>query len=233
MPRIIDLTQLFENGMPGFRLRDKTGQLKEFSASIRPFLTHEESKPNYQGQASFEITEVSFQTSVGTYLDAPRHRYEGMGDIASLELSTLIAPGIVIDARHCGPDRPLSADDLPSADSLAGRAVLINFGWDQHWGTDQYRDFPYVDRGGLQYLLDAGISLFGVDTINADCPRDLERPAHTWFLKNRIHIVENLTGLAALHQVAFRFFAIPLKVREAAAFPIRAFAEISDADAGP
>lgn len=226
MPQFIDLTQTFENGMPGFRMRDKAGKLTEFTASIRPFLTHEESRPNYQGRASFEISQASFQTSIGTYLDAPRHRHEGMGDIASLELSTLISPGVVIDARHCTPVRPLSVDDLPPAESLAGRALLINFGWDRHWGSERYYEFPYVDRPGLQYLLDARISLFGVDALNADCPQDLDRPAHTWFLKNNIHIVENLTGLDQLHDRSFRFFAIPLKVRDAAAFPIRAFAEI-------
>ncbi|WP_420347626.1 cyclase family protein [Pelagibius sp.] len=227
MPQIIDLTQTFETGMPGFRMRDKTGQMTEFTAKIRPFLTHEESKPNYQGQASFEISEVSFQTSIGTYLDAPRHRHEGMGDIASLEISTLISTGIVVDARHCTPSKPLSAKDLPKAGQLAGRAVLINFGWDKHWGTEKYHEFPYVDRQGLQHLLEAKISLFGVDTLNADWSQDLERPAHTWFLKNNIHIVENLTGLAQLHRKVFRFFAIPLKVRDAAAFPVRAFAEIN------
>ncbi|AQQ07512.1 cyclase [Roseibium algicola] len=226
MTRFIDLTQTFENGMPGFRMCDKAGQATEFTARIHPFLTHEESKPNYGGNASFEITEVHFQTSIGTYLDAPRHRHEGMGDIASLEISSLISHGIVIDARGCSPNTPLTAEDLPRADTLAGRAVLINFGWDRHWGAEEYYNFPYVDRRGLQHLLDSEISLFGVDALNADCPKDLERPAHTWFLKNNIHIVENLTGLEQLHGQAFRFFAIPLKVRGAAAFPIRAFAEI-------
>jgi len=75
-------------------------------------------------------------------------------------------------------------------------------------------------------LLDSGIKLFGVDALNADNPTDMERPAHTWFLGGGIHIVENLTGLDALHGRDFRFFAIPLKVKDAAAFPIRAFAEI-------
>jgi len=226
MSQFIDLTQTFENGMPGFRMRDRTGKLTEFTAKIRPFLTHEESRPNYQERASFEISEASFQTSIGTYLDAPRHRHQGMGDIASLELSTLILPAIVIDARHCSPCRPLSASELPSAGLLTGRAILVNFGWDKHWGRERYYEFPYVERQGLQYLLEAKISLFGVDSLNADCPQDLDRPAHTWFLRNNIHIVENLTGLDQLHNKSFRFFAIPLKVRDAAAFPIRAFAEI-------
>jgi len=226
MPHFADLTQTFENDMPGFRMLNKAGELTEFTAKIAPFLTHEESKPNYLGKASFEISEVSFQTSIGTYLDAPQHRHEGLGDIMSIEISSLISPGVVIDARHCTPDRPLSVGDFPDKHILEGQAVLINFGWDKHWGSEQYYEFPYVDRSGLQHLLNSKISLFGVDTLNADWPQDLERPAHTWFLQSDIHIVENLTGLEQLHGEKFRFFAIPLKVRDAAAFPVRAFAEL-------
>lgn len=226
MPRFIDLTQTFEDGMPGFRMKDGTGEMVEFTAHIKPFLTHQQSEPNYDGKASFEITEVSFQTSIGTHMDAPRHRHKGMDDIASLDISTLISPGIVIDARHCSPDRPLTADDLPAKEHLHGRAALINFGWDKHWGTEAYYSFPHVDRTGLQHLLDAGIALYGVDALNADWGKDLERPAHTWFLKNGIHIVENLCGLDRLHGETIRFYSIPLKVRDAAAFPVRAFAEV-------
>lgn len=226
MTRFVDLTQTFEDGMPGFRLRDASGQMTQFTAKVRPFLTHEQSKPNYEGKACFEITEVSFHTSIGTYIDAPRHRYAEMGDIASLQLESLILPGLLIDARHCTPARPLAVDDLPPADTLAGRAVLIHFGWDRHWGSEAYYTFPYADRAALTYLLDSKIALFGVDTINADSVQDLERPAHTWFLKHNIQIVENLTRLDQLLGQRFRFFAIPLKVRNAAAFPIRAFAEI-------
>ncbi len=37
----VDLTHVFEDGMPGFRLGDV-----QYTARIRPFLTHEDSRPN-------------------------------------------------------------------------------------------------------------------------------------------------------------------------------------------
>jgi len=42
-----------------------------------------------------------------------------------------------------------------------------------------------------------------------------------------VFIVENLCNLAALGAEAFRFFAVPIKVRGAASMPIRAFGEVS------
>lgn len=228
MTEFVDLTQVFADGMPGFRMTGRDGVLTEFTASIEPFLTHQQSKPNYRGKASFEITQVRFQTSLGTYLDAPRHRFPGGADIASLPLSSLILGGIVIDGRSARPQRPLTRADLPPQSALEDRAVLINFGWDRYWGREEYYRYPHVDRDALRHLLDAGIKLFGVDTLNADDTADLERPAHTWLLGAGIHIVENLRGLEVLHTRDFRFFAIPLKVKDAAAFPIRAFGEVSN-----
>ncbi len=224
---IIDLSHVFHDGMPGVRFQSETGDAVELTAHIRPFMTHAQSCRHYAGKASFEISDVAFQSSVGTKMDAPRHRFEGAEDIASLELDRLVLDGIVIDARHANAGQELDWPDLRFPDHLAGRAVLLNFDWDRHWGTEVYRSHPFVSREVVTRLCDAGIALFGVDSANVDSTQDPERPAHTAFLGRRILIVENLTGLSRLHGTPFRFFSIPLKARDAAAFPVRAFAEIA------
>ena len=191
-------------------------------------MTHAQSHRHYDGKASFEISDVAFQSSVGTKMDAPRHRFEGADDVASIELDRLVLDGALIDARHAGSGQQLGWADLNFPEHLAGRAVLVNFGWDQYWGMETYRSHPYVSRGVVTKLCGARIALFGVDCSNVDSTQDAERPAHTWFLRHNILIVENLTGLSRLHGQRFRFFSIPLKARDAAAFPVRAFAEVRE-----
>jgi kynurenine formamidase len=225
---IVDLSHVFHDGMPGVRFKSETGESVELTAHIRPYMTHAQSRHHYDGKASFEISDVAFQSSVGTKLDAPRHRFEGADDVASIELSRLVLDGVVIDARHAGPRQQLGWTDLQFPGQLAGRAVLVNFGWDRHWGTEAYRSHPYVSREVVIKLCEAGIALFGVDCSNVDSTEDAERPAHTSFLKQGILIVENLTGLSHIHGQSFRFFSIPLKARDAAAFPVRAFAEVGE-----
>jgi kynurenine formamidase len=161
-------------------------------------------------------------------LDAPRHRFPGADDIASIALDRLVLDGVVINACHAQPRQQLGWSDLAFPDQLAGRAVLLNFGWDRYWGTEAYRSHPFISREVVTRLCEAGIALFGADCSNVDSTDDPERPAHTWFLKQGILIVENLTGLFRLHGVPFRFFSIPLKARDAAAFPVRAFAEVRE-----
>jgi kynurenine formamidase len=226
MSRFIDLSHYFEDGMPGFRMKNEDGTFTQYSAHIRPFITHEESLPKYQGKASFEITEITFQTSIGTYLDSPYHRHADRRDISQIELDEVILPGIVIDVRGRKEFESVGIEVIPEEISLKGKAVLFNFGWDQHWGNEQYFSYPYISRNLIDYLIQAGVKLVGVDTINIDYTGDMERPAHTLFLKNDILIVENLTGLEKLYGKKFEFFAVPLKAKKVAAMPIRAFAEV-------
>jgi len=223
----IDLSHDFEDGMPGFRLKNPDGSLTTFTARIRPFLTHEQTKIKYQGKASFEITEITFQTSIGTYLDAPYHRFPEKRDISQIFLEEVILPGVVVDARNLNPSQSLNLDmvDLQYLE-LETKAVLFNFGWDKFWGTEQYFKYPFLSIDLLDYLITRKIKLVGVDTINIDDSSDLSRPAHTKFLSNDILIVENLTNLESLYNEDFRFFAVPLKAKHVAALPVRAFAEI-------
>jgi len=221
--RLIDLSHTIENGMPGFKLKNDDGTVTQFTAHVRPFLTHEQSRSHYDGQAEFEITEISLQTSIGTYLDSPYHRHRDRRDISQIALGEVILPGVVIDVRG---KAAFEAVDLGPASNLAGKAVLFNFGWDCHWGTDAYFAYPFLSRAALEFLIGAGVRLVGVDTINIDDSHDPERPAHTWLLKRDILIAENLCGLEALHGTDFLFFAVPLKVKGAAAMPVRAFAQV-------
>jgi len=226
MPHFIDLSHTFEDGMPGFRMRDpEDGSIIQYTANIHPFLTHEQSRPYYEGEAEFEITMMYFQTSIGTYLDSPYHRWKKRRDIGQLALEELILPGVVIDARGLTPWQSLGVESLHHIDGKR-KAVLINFGWDRYWGSEEYYEYPFLSREAILYLAKEGAKLIGVDTINIDSSKDVQRPAHSTLLKQETLIVENLTNLETLHGNHFRFFAVPIKAVGTAAMPIRAFAEV-------
>ena len=225
--QFIDLSHTFEDGMPGFKLKNEDGTFTQYTAHIYPFMTHEQSRPKFEGLAAFEITEMRFQTSVGTYLDAPYHRYPDGRDISQIRLEEVILPGLVVDVRGSGPFEAVGPEVLPFGLNLAGKAVLFNFGWDRYWGTEEYQAYPFISPVLIETLLQAEVKLVGVDTVNIDNSRYLSRPAHSQFLKRDILIVENLTGLDQLHGREFRFFAVPIKGKQVAAMPVRAFAEVT------
>lgn len=228
----IDLSHEFYDGMPGFKYKNDDGTVTPFAVSIRPFLTHEQTRPRYQGKAEFEITEFRFHASMGTYLDAPYHRFKEKRAIGELRLDEVILDGVVIDAgglqgREAWKGKGGERDGNGSFQGVGvrGKAVLFNFGWDRYWETPQYEDYPFVAGEVVEWLIANGAQLVGVDALNIDDTRDPERPAHTRLLQNDILIVENLMNLDALYGTRFRFFAVPLKARGAAAIPVRAFAQ--------
>jgi arylformamidase len=225
--RFADLSHTIEDGMPGFRMKNEDGTVTEYTARVRPFLTHDQSRPKYGGQAAFEITELTLQTSIGTYLDSPFHRHPDRRDIGQIALDEVILPGVVLDVRGHAAGQPVTLTPAQRALDLRGRAVLFNFGWDAFWGTDAYYAYPFLARETLQYLIESGVRLVGVDTLNIDDTADLARPAHTWLLARDIFIVENLRDLDGLHGQEFTFFAVPLRVKGAAAMPLRAFAMLA------
>jgi kynurenine formamidase len=222
----IDLSHEFYDGMPGFTYKNDDGTVTPFTVSIKPFLTHEQSRPRYQGKAEFEITEFRFHASMGTYLDAPYHRWKEKRAIGELGLDEVILDGVVLDAREAF--ERTGWDVVPKGVDVRGKAVLFNFGWDQFWGRTQYDAYPFLAKNVVEWLIESGAKLVGVDTLNIDDTRDPERPTHSELLERDILIVENLRNLGALRGKKFRFYAVPLKARNAAAMPVRAFAETMD-----
>lgn len=195
---------------------------------VTPHLSHEASRQIYGPDTTFQITRVDMVTNVGTYADAPLHRYPDGTDLADLPLARVAdLPGLVVDAR-----RRMGRDIGPwfFADvDPQGAAVLVRADWDLTWGTPDYlKPGPYLTREASELLVARGVALVGVDFWNIDNIDDLTRPSHTVLLKAGVVIVEHLCNLRALPASGFRFHAAPAPVRGCGSFPVRAYAVVPD-----
>jgi kynurenine formamidase len=163
--------------------------------------------------------------NTGTYLDSPWHRYEGGTDLAGLSLDTLV--DLPAEVFHLSGARAVESDQLAGRD-LAGKAVLLNTGWDSHFGTPAYQvGAPYLSPAGVDFLIAAGVVLVGIDSLNIDNTEGTgERPAHTRLLAAGIHVVEHLTNLGSLPESGARFTATPPLIQGFGTFPVRAFATL-------
>jgi arylformamidase len=220
--RVIDLSHPIEAGLityPGLP-----------APIIVPHLTREASKAKYAPGTEFAMDVITMIGNTGTYLDAPYHRYEDGGDLASLDLRTLV--GLRAEVFHLqdawdAERRGIEAVTLADRD-LRDAAVLLDTGWSAHFGTPEYaHGAPFLTEGGAQFLVDAGVRLVGIDSLNID---DTEgggaRPAHTILLAAGVHVVEHLTALTEVPATGARFTAAPPAVRGFGTFPVRAFATV-------
>jgi len=210
-PDLVELSHTIEDGLetyPGL----PTPRITEHMAR---------SDAHYAPGTSFAITSIEMVANTGTYIDAPFHRYEHGDDVAEMPLASIAnVPGLCVRA----PKRRIDASVFDNRE-LAGKAVLVATGWSRHWGTSEYMNsYPFLTSECGSFLAEAGVTLVGIDTPNIDDNIDGQRPVHTALLGAGIPIVEHLTGLDALPDSGFRFFAAPPKIRRFTSFPVRAFA---------
>jgi kynurenine formamidase len=220
MARFVDLSHEIRDGMtthPGIP-----------APRIGTFLTHEESATRYAEGTSFEIGRIDLVANTGTYVDTAAHRFRGAPDLRDLDLDRVAnVPGRLLDRTGA-----VGAIDLDPAelDGAAVAAVLVWTGWDRHWGTEAYLSGnPFLTSASAAALVDAGVAVVGIDSLNVDSLVDGRRPAHTILLRAGVVLVEHLTGLDALPASGFRMFAVPPRIAGMATFPVRAFAIVDDA----
>jgi kynurenine formamidase len=213
---IIDVSHIVEEGMITYKGLP--------APVICDFLSREASRAHYAPGTEFQIGRIEMVANTGTYVDAPFHRFSGHKDLVDIPLRSLAnLPGMVIRAPE---SRSRVIDEGVLAGLIvAGKAVLFDTGWSQHWRTDQYFEgHPYLTKSAADALASGGAALVGIDSLNIDNTDDGSRPVHTILLDHEIPIVEHLTGLAKLPQDGFRFHAVPVKIRNIGSFPVRAYA---------
>ncbi len=199
--------------------------------TISDHLTREASRDVYAAGTEFAIGAITMVGNTGTYIDSPFHRYADGADLAGLDLNTLVDLPTVVVHRRDVVARSVDVSELPD-DIDAGCAVLIDTGWDRHFGTAAYGvDAPFLSEAATELLVSRRVALVGIDSANIDDASPAaagRRPIHTALLGNGIHVVEHLTNLAALPARGARFTAVPPRVEGFGTFPVRAYATIPD-----
>ncbi|NRN66700.1 Kynurenine formamidase [Kibdelosporangium sp. 4NS15] len=212
--RLIDLSHVIEHGMvthtglPGPEIGD--------------WLSFADSHRNYAPGTEFQIGKISMVGNTGTYVDSPAHRFHGSADLSRLDLASLVdVEGITVRVDQRVIDR-----NLLLAYEVAGKAVLLNTGWDRHWGTDAYvsGQHPFITKDAAEWLAEQRAAVVGIDSMNIDDTSDGARPAHTALLQAGIPVVEHMTRLDLLPPHGFRFHAAPLAIKGMGTFPVRAYA---------
>jgi arylformamidase len=191
---------------------------------ITDHLTREASRKSYAPGTEFHIGRINMVANTGTYLDSPFHRYSEGTDLAGLDLYSLAnLEGLVVRWLN-RRDRGIPQSTLEELD-VKGKAILFHTGWDTHWRTEDYSNgkHPYLSEDSANYLALSGASLVGIDSYNIDDTSNGNRPVHSALLAKGIPIVEHLCGLGDLPTAGFRFFAVPVKIRNFGTFPVRAF----------
>lgn len=189
----------------------------------------------------------------GTHLDYSYHygsKSEGRLSKTAEEipLDLCYQEGVKIDLTHKKCTEMITASDIEEGlKKIDYRLkpldiVLLYTGSDKLFGGPQYfSDYPGVDISVIDYLLDKGIKIFGVDTMGIDRPykfmmKDfLEKkdpkvlwPAHFYGRKREFIHIERLANLESLPDFGFEVICFPVKIKNTGAAWARVVAVVDN-----
>ena len=178
---------------------------------------------------------------IGTHLDYSFHygsQSEGRPAKTAEEipLEWCYCDGVRLDLKHKKPAEVITAEDLKQALKKINYALkpldiaLLHTGADKFFRSPKYfSDYPGVDISAIDFLLDSGVKVFGVDTMGIDRPYKfmlkefLEEkkplyPAHFYGRKREFIHIERLANLQQLPAAfGFKVCCFPVKIRQTGA----------------
>ncbi|MEY7850022.1 cyclase family protein [Natrarchaeobius sp. A-rgal3] len=181
------------------------------------------------------VLEVHCGSHTGTHVDAPSHTEPDGDDLEDRDVGEFVLETRFVDLAPCSPRERIGLDAIPVDLGDAGDPVdllVVRTGYDEHWGSDDALDHPYLSPAVARTLREAGCGV-GTDTLNPD-PTPTENagedepegfPVHRELLGAGLPIVENLANLEGLPE-RFRLYAFPLPLADADGAPVRAVAEL-------
>lgn len=227
--KIVDLSPVIEHGMPKWPTHPQI--------IVDPTITHDHDGYYCQTLVMGEHT--------GAHVDCPAHIIKDMMDhtVDTYPAQMLFGPAVKYDMYKIGakPGKRITCSQILELEEEMqdaageGDIVLMDFGWQQHWKTDETWKYYALNEPGLSedacdLFANRKVKAVGSDTIACDTPvvegKELLSYGHRKsFLPREIFIMEMLMNLGELPRRCY-FMALPLKIKNGSGSPIRPIALI-------
>jgi arylformamidase len=162
----------------------------------------------------------------GSHVESGYHFDPSGQKIDEVALETFTGRACVADLSHKGDLEAVVADDLEKAVRdvwQPGTRLLIRTDHPRrHLGEDNYWDVAtYLTASAADWAVDNQASLVGMDCVT-ERPGERAFPVHRRILQAGIPLLENLQNLHLVSERVTWLFALPIKVSDVEAAPVRA-----------
>lgn len=166
------------------------------------------------------VAAITLSPHLGAHADAPLHYAAGGAPIGALDLDPYLGPCRVVHAIGCGPLVEVAHLERAFADGEAPQRVLVRTA--ERALVDRWsEDFTAYAAETIAWLADRGVRLVGIDTPSVDPATSKELPSHQVLLARDVRVLENLV-LDDVPEGDYELIALPLKLVDADASPVRA-----------
>jgi len=222
LTRIVDLSHVITAGKAG----------RKFALEMVGAETVNPNVVRLEGQW-YIMHNISMVSHIGTHIEAPYHLFKSQADLARLPLEQLTGEAVLVDLRHCPRKSAVTLQHVQEASARVGGIrpgdiVFCNLGSAAFYGTEEYGMSPYFSPEAIQWLVNRGMKLMGVDVSGVEVPGNEDHVNHSALFTKGIPLIENLANLDQLTRTRFLVYAFPIAVSGLEAFPLRVIAVESD-----
>ncbi|WP_103026473.1 cyclase family protein [Salinibacter altiplanensis] len=172
-----------------------------------------------EADASVNLGSIQLSTHTGTHVDAPFHIDDHGATTDDLPLDAFVGPVQVVEVEESASSiRPSHVDQL--CEDAAERVLFKTFPGASPSGNWPDAVVP-IDPDTIRFLSGGGTVLVGTDAPSVDPLDSTDLPAHHALMNTGIVNLEGL-ALADVPPGQYRLIALPLKIAEGDAAPVRA-----------
>jgi arylformamidase len=209
--RIVDLTQIIEPTGPDARRKfviHKHDALLEIPGNVRP-----------EGEW-YIMSDVELMDHIGTHIEVPLHCLKEGADLAAVPVEQFVGDAAILDLSEAEAEGGVTLEQVQAAAQAAGGIRRGDIVFCRMGKT------KYFSTASLQWLVDQGMKLMGVDSGGVELSHDTTHANvnHLLLFRAGISVIENLAHMDQLTQSRVKAYALPVPVRGLDAFPLRVIA---------
>ena len=209
--RIVDLTIVIEPTDANARRKfviHKHDALEEIPGKVHP-----------EGEW-YIMSDVEMMNHVGTHIEVPFHCLKAGADMAEVPVTQLVGDALILDLTEAEAEGGVTLAQVQAAAEAGGGLCYGDIVFGQMGKT------RYFATDALQWLVDQGMKLIGVDSGGVELEHDKTHANinHLLLFRAGIPVIENLTNLDQLTQKRVKVFALPVPAKGIDAFPLRVIA---------
>jgi kynurenine formamidase len=218
--QVVDLSRPIHTKMPVFPMLSKTflGVYLGHKDTLRP------------GNISSQSNILVMCDHAGTHIDSPVHFNPEGTSIDKMPVDMMVGNAVMQDYSHKKNTESITAAEVEenlkkvNIDPHDLKYILFRTGAAEYYDTDEYMSkYLEVQVDAVEWMLDRGILVFGVDSSTCDHAKD--KATHMLMRKRVSYHIENLANLDKLPQDRmFTFICNPLLMLNSSAGPFRALA---------
>ncbi len=170
-----------------------------------------------QNQDAIGLSSIESTVHLGSHTDAPNHCHPKGPGIDQRSLDFYLGPAQVIEVLELGPFGRITPEHLKPIHAPRVLFKTKSFPNPYQWKED----FNALSPELIHALNKEGVHLVGIDTPSIDLANDKILKTHLAVYENDMAILEGIV-LDDVPEGVFELIALPLKLKDADASPVRA-----------